>query len=318
MSGKKDLLGFATQAYTSGSRDKIRSGNGFQSIDLEPESMRLTNFGRRRQTALSDYTKEVKSQAFGIMGQEDTAERELKMKEEAEKKSMKKQIMNSILMLIGSAVVGYGASKMASSFAASKATGGSFGANLTSGLSGIFTQKPTAGAAPKTPTSMINYGENRYKPNTSIVSSGMSTYIGSSPLNKATGGLISERPGIDTIPTMLSGGEFIMNRAAAQNIGPGPLQAMNAGSSSMITEEKSVELNDKLIKKLDELVGASSESKGNVSISINSTDGKTTSSSQSSAGSTQDRQKFAQNIKDVVLKVIQDEKRLGGQLRRGM
>jgi TP901 family phage tail tape measure protein len=312
LSGQKDWLGFATQAYTSGSKDKIRSGNGFQSIALEPESIRLTNFGRRRQTALSDYTKEVKSQAFGIMGQENTAARELKMKEEAEKKSMKKQIMNSILMLIGSAVVGFGASKLNSSVAAKKATSGSFGSNLLSGLSGIFTKKTT----PETPTSMLNYRENRYEPSpdASLFPFGNIDAL----TKRATGGLISEKPGIDTIPTMLSGGEFVMNRAAAQNIGAGPLQAMNAGASSMITEEKSVELNDKLIKKLDELVGASSESKGNVSISINSTDGRTTSSSQTNDGSPDSRQKLAQNIKDVVLKVIQDEKRLGGQLRRGM
>lgn len=109
-----------------------------------------------------------------------------------------------------------------------------------------------------------------------------------------------------------------MNRAATQNIGQGPLQAMNAGASSMMSEEKSTELNDKLIKKLDEIVGASSGSKGDVSININSTDGKTTSSSQTNNGTTEDRQRLAQNIKDVVLKVIQDEKRLGGQLRRGM
>jgi hypothetical protein len=241
---------------------------------------------------------------------------------------MKKQIMNSILMLIGSAVVGYGASKMASSFAASKATGGSFGANLTSGLSGIFTKKPTAETIPKTPTSIKDFRVDNYESKSSSsfgfdmpYSSGQNNdflLAGGPPPNRATGGLISERPGIDTIPTMLSGGEFVMNRAAAQNIGAGPLQAMNAGASSMITEEKSVELNDKLIKKLDELVGASSESKGNVSININSTDGRTTSSSQTNDGSPDSRQKLAQNIKDVVLKVIQDEKRLGGQLRRGM
>jgi len=235
--------------------------------------------------------------------------------------------MNSILLLIGSAVVGFGASKLNSSVAAKKATSGSFGSNLLSGLSGIFSKKTT----PETPTSIIDSGTNRYEP-PSLSPTGIidtTKQRASYPMTPfsddwrdasrvATGGLISERPGIDTIPTILSGGEFVMNRAAAQNIGAGPLQAMNAGASSMITEEKSVELNDKLIKKLDELVGASSESKGNVSININSTDGRTTSSSQTNDGSPDNRQKLAQNIKDVVLKVIQDEKRLGGQLRRGM
>jgi TP901 family phage tail tape measure protein len=130
---------------------------------------------------------------------------------------------------------------------------------------------------------------------------------------KATGGSIPFKSGIDTVPAMLSGGEFIMNRSAAQNIGAGNLQALNAGAGTIVTEEKTEELNEKLIAKLDELIEASG---GASSITIN-VEGSTGAATQSTNGNpTDQRQQMARQIKDAVLKILQDEKRLGGQLRR--
>jgi hypothetical protein len=54
---------------------------------------------------------------------------------------------------------------------------------------------------------------------------------------------------------MLSGGEFVMNRSAVQSIGAPNLQSMNAGGTSITSEETSKELNEKLLAKLDELIG---------------------------------------------------------------
>lgn len=130
---------------------------------------------------------------------------------------------------------------------------------------------------------------------------------------RATGGSIRSTSGVDTIPTMLSGGEFIMNKSAARNIGAGNLEAMNAGAKSIVTEEKSEELNDKLIAKIDELIGASSEGGGSITINIES-NGKSDQTNEGQA--TEAKQQLARQVKDAVLKVIQDEKRLGGQLRR--
>jgi hypothetical protein len=129
----------------------------------------------------------------------------------------------------------------------------------------------------------------------------------------ATGGSIPFKGGIDTVPAMLSGGEFVMNRSAAQNIGAGNLQALNAGAGTIVTEEKTEELNEKLISKLDELIEASG---GASSITIN-VEGSTGAATQSTNGNpTDQRQQMARQIKDAVLKILQDEKRLGGQLRR--
>lgn len=135
------------------------------------------------------------------------------------------------------------------------------------------------------------------------------------PIPKAVGGMIPARSGIDTVSTMLTGGEFVMNRAAAQNIGAGNLQSLNSGAKSLPTEEKSEELNDRLISKLDELIEASGAA-GNITINVEGGSGK--SSETSDGNSAEGKQQLARQIRDAVLKVIQDEKRLGGQLRRGM
>ena len=103
-----------------------------------------------------------------------------------------------------------------------------------------------------------------------------------------------------------------MNRAAAQNIGSGNLQALNSGARSLPTEEKSEELNDRLIAKLDELIEASG-SGSNITINVESS-GQTTQSTEGNPAEA--KQQLARQIRDAVLKVIQEEKRLGGQLRR--
>jgi hypothetical protein len=72
-------------------------------------------------------------------------------------------------------------------------------------------------------------------------------------------------------------------------------------------------LNEKLIAKLDELIEASSAA-GNITINVDGSTGK--SSQTTDGGASEQKQQLARQIKDVVLKVIQDEKRLGGSLRK--
>lgn len=136
------------------------------------------------------------------------------------------------------------------------------------------------------------------------------------PVNRATGGLIPNTSGTDTVPAMLSGGEFVMNRAATQNIGVGALQSLNTGNT---LDGASSENTDKIISKLEELITAVKESMtGNISVNVSS-DGQ--SSKENSGGSSQSSTESQQNaaltkkIKDAVVQVIQQEKRLGGTLR---
>jgi hypothetical protein len=131
-------------------------------------------------------------------------------------------------------------------------------------------------------------------------------------IKNATGGMIPSTSGIDTVPAMLSGGEFVMNRSAVQGIGASNLQSMNSGGTSITSEETSKELNEKLLAKLDELIGASG-STGNITINV-APSGQT--SQENSQDPSASRQQLARQIKDAVLQIINDEKRIGGTLRR--
>ena len=129
---------------------------------------------------------------------------------------------------------------------------------------------------------------------------------------KATGGRVRDAAGIDSVPTMLSGGEFVVNSAAANRIGQSSLDRINSGDVS----ETSGSNNTELIEKVDELITATKESSGEINITVNG-DG---SESNSSNGVSDEDEKLnlAQMIKSQVLMVINDEKRMGGRLRGGV
>lgn len=134
-------------------------------------------------------------------------------------------------------------------------------------------------------------------------------------VRRATGGTIPSTSGIDTVPAMLSGGEFVMNRSAVQSIGAPNLQSMNAGGTSITSEETSKELNEKLLAKLDELIKVSdSSAAGNITINVAPSGRESQESGSQDASAS--RQQLARQIKDAVLQVINDEKRIGGSLRR--
>ena len=122
---------------------------------------------------------------------------------------------------------------------------------------------------------------------------------------KATGGAVPYSAGIDSVPTMLSGGEFVMNAGATQTLGAGNLAALNAGGGIGGGGGGAI------VGKLDELNETIASSNTEINITVNS-DG-TENTNETNAP---DQQRgLAVKIKDVVRQVIQDEKRLGGSLR---
>ena len=122
---------------------------------------------------------------------------------------------------------------------------------------------------------------------------------------KATGGAVPYSAGIDSVPTMLSGGEFVMNAAATQTLGAGNLAALNAGGGIGGGGGGAI------VGKLDELNETIASSNTEINITVNS-DG----TENTNAADAPDQQRgLAVKIKDVVRQVIEDEKRLGGSLR---
>ena len=378
--GRQNLLDFATQAYTSGQYDVIQGGENYASINLEGESMRLTNWGRMNNPQ-AESIRAAKEQAFGLYEQDVRAEEERKRQEEElkkQRKAMIKQMAIQLAMTVASSAAGsmgqgakagwgQAASQQGATFGSKLGgafKGSIFGAqvggsgpnvgglgNWMSGVGNLFSgnfkeagnyfklsQMSNAGqlqqafaSSAEGKTSFAPFLQNQgYIPKANIAgmpiggmqqsqgSNGIMNWVSSLFGNKrATGGVIPPTSGIDTVPAMLSGGEFVMNRAASQNIGAGNLQSLNSGAGSLPTEEKTEELNDKLIAKLDELIVVMTEggNAGSVTINVDS-NGKSTQ--ETSGETSESRDKLAKQIKDTVMKVIEQEKRLGGKLRRGL
>ena len=122
------------------------------------------------------------------------------------------------------------------------------------------------------------------------------------PLNRPMGGMIpymaggggvGYAAGVDTVPAMLSGGEFVMNAAATSRIGASNLQALNSGASMG--------------------GGSTSITKGdtNINIVVNS-NGSVNQNASADAGAAD--KGLAVRLKDAVKGVLAEETRLGGML----
>lgn len=137
----------------------------------------------------------------------------------------------------------------------------------------------------------------------------------SNPRFAASGGYIPDAAGIDTVPAMLNGGEFVMNSAATQRLGSSNLERLNSGSFEGVEGDSNT--NEKIIDKLDELIEETKKSIGDVSVTVN---GSSEEEGSSNNGETEEEtrvrnKEFASRLKREVLKIIEDQKRVGGTLR---
>jgi predicted chitinase len=340
--GKNDLLSFATQSTTSGANDIIMNQNKLSYVSLEPESGRLTVKGRMESPEAAAIQKD-KGEAFSLylqqLGQEEQAEKDYK----AQKKAFKKQLVNALIGTVATAGIkaiagpalsgfqagmGQAASQGLTGFQALGSgfqgiwSGGNFAGTQIGGLSNFFSgNNQLANIGTVSQLSSL-YQSNPNSNLGKLLASNASNYISNItvpkaiPVNRATGGLIPNTSGTDTVPAMLSGGEFVMNRAATQNIGVGALQSLNTGNT---LEGGSTESTDKIVSKLDELITAIKENMtGNVSVNVSS-DGQSNKENTGGTGdSSSESQKNAaltKKIREAVVQVIQQEKRLGGTLR---
>jgi TP901 family phage tail tape measure protein len=204
----------------------------------------------------------------------------------------------------------------------STSKGGGLWGSISKGLSNIFssTADPNQGYNPTnpvygTPSGDPEGGDFDNLPNlapregTASVTTPLLPKLDTMTFHRrATGGLIPASGGVDTVPAMLSGGEFVMNAAATKNIGADNLQSLNSGSGSSDNSE--------LVSKLDELIIATGASKsmGDINITINGSAG--TESKEEGKDSSDRQRDLSEKIKTVVKQVIADEQRLGGQLRK--
>lgn len=334
ITGKNDLLDFATQTATSGSKDRISNlGNGAAIAALEPESLRLSNFARFGDSPIIQATQDAKDQAFGLYIDQINNEKEYQkfLDDQAKaKKEAKKQLWTSIAIAAIGSAVSYGASSYGASSAAKKSTTAKSSGNTqryydTAGSlvqaagSSIPAQQSVPSSAIKTssdgfynPYPVSNSLPQSIAPVQGFYTNPLLPKINVNGQYRNAGGYVGGNG--DSVPTNLSNKEFVLNSSAAQKIGDKNLYALNNGG----TPSSGGGSDEKIIAKLDELIqktiGASNVT---VNVSMDSS-GKDTSSSNQSSG--EDNQKdsrgLTQKLKNAVVGILREEQRPGGVLAK--
>jgi hypothetical protein len=287
--GGANLMSFATQTPLAMGRDDLRGYGAF----LGSESARMTGFGRRNNPAFQK-VQSAKLQAFQLAGQEIAARQQA---------SDQKVSLGSMLASAAiSTLVGYGATQLGSTMGLGSGMSKLIGSSAGNYAGMLTTGAPSSGGAFGAAATEDGAFTNIFSPDPTRYGAGGYKFT-------ATGGAIPRTSGVDTVPAMLSGGEFVMNAAATQNIGAANLQALNSGSTGLND-------NSDLVLKLDELIRATEDSQtaGNISITVNGSNGS--ESSVGGQGASEEQRNLSEKIKSAVKQVIADEKRLGGQLRR--
>ena len=286
ITGKSDLFNFATQGFTMGGYDKMAGGSGFASIALEPLSARMTRFGIANSPA-AQREKASQQQALGLYFQQLDKEKQLEEQRKQQKGALKGAIMSAIVSGALMGITG-GMGKGKKAMGAGDPRGADFTKPANFKLTDLFTGR-----------------RNQFGGSTDVYGNpGVLPLKNNNLMMAATGGSVPYAAGVDTVPAMLSGGEFVMNAAATQNIGRGNLAALNSGARGG---------NGEVVGKLDELIEVSGGSGETViNITVNSDGSETEDGGQGE----EQKRTLAMRIKDTVKQVIEDEKRLGGSLRQ--
>jgi TP901 family phage tail tape measure protein len=113
----------------------------------------------------------------------------------------------------------------------------------------------------------------------------------------------------DSIPALLSGGEYIVNSKAVRKYGVGGLNRINSGVARF---QDGGLVGD--VAKTNANTESSTSNNVSVNITVNATDGKAQNEQSSADGGDDKNRALGNKIKEVVLQVITNEQRTGGLL----
>ena len=332
ISGYKDLTAFAKQTTTSGATDVLTGGATTAFASLEDQSSKLSAYALMNEDdTINQEIRSAQEQAMNII-----AEREAYRT--AERKAFQKQLVGTV-------------ASAALSFGIGKATGALFGPKSGVGVPNLgfnsadVASKITQPAIP-TPnmlsapikTTSTSFGDfmsparaqapsyssllSMFQPQGQYpVLQGSSPFAMPRPPGRAYGGVVKRYNAgggpTDDIPALLMGGEYVMNRQATKKYGRQFFDSINQGRAPRFADGGNVSTAE---PSFAEKAASSSDSKAtgatNVSININVTGG--TSDTQTQGDTKQggvDYKKMSEQIKQVVIQTINEEKRLGGSLR---
>ena len=292
ISGYGDLTRFAKQTTTSGATDVIMGGGSSAFINLEDQSARLSRFGLLNEDTINQEIRAAQEQGLGLI-------REREAYRTAQRKAFQKQIVSTV----ASAVLSYGVDKLIGK-------GAGFTPSVPSGSSEI-------------PVGLKGASPLSVSPNIAKRGIPMVTIGPISPRRDAYGGLMRRYAAggpTDDIPALLMGGEYVMSRQSTRKYGKQFFDAMNQGRAprfaegGMVGGANGTELGDKFDKLSTKLETTAAS---NISININVTNGGATETQ--TQGDTNrggiDYKKMGDQIRQVVIQTINEEKRLGGSLR---
>ena len=210
-----------------------------------------------------------------------------------ERQQKRAQLVSSIVGMAGSMFMGAGISRMGTPTITN--TGGAFGAGQAkSGFKGLYSK----GLNPFKRVTSDNL------PATIMLPSNMAQKGGLIGYN--SGGFIPHGSRLnDTIPAMLTGGEYVMNNKAVKKYGLGTMNSMNFGSYQGGGTANSNTTNNR-----------TNNNSTNVSVNIDRS-GNAVYGSDTTSYEQQDiviSKKMAREISGIVLKNISNEKRYGGEL----
>jgi hypothetical protein len=121
---------------------------------------------------------------------------------------------------------------------------------------------------------------------------------------------------VDNIPAMLTGGEFVVNAGAVKKYGSNTLQYMNRGG--MIGDQKFVPGDQNGSSKKSQAESSTNNNTVNISVNMGNGGGLPTVSEDASGtapNTANGGRELGRKIRDAVLHVIDQEKRIGGKLR---
>jgi hypothetical protein len=344
ITGKNQLLAFAGQSFTGGQYDQIGvSGMSGASVNLESESARLTAFGREN-SPMFERVQQAKEEAFNVylnqLKQEQQYREQKKQIAEAEK-ARKKQLTTAIVSAVVSSALSYAGSAFGTGAENAVAEAGAqagkpltglqkFTTGFTGGLKNLGAAILPGGAKPtfelndyaKANRFMNSVGfNNNFKPDYSGGTFRTGSYEynpsqkGFGRVAKASGGMIIGGSGIrDDVPAMLTGGEFVLNNRATRKLGVENLNRLNSGDVGGSSGNSGQQVSEAIISKLDELIQTTRESsKDNVVVNVSGMEGGEKRSDENKSVADRELQR---KIRDAVLAVLAQEKRLGGSLNK--
>ena len=282
--GKENLLKFAQQEFTSGATDVIGSTGSGAFINLEDQSTRLTQFGRFRDSPARRALKAAQNQALDLYNARMAEEERARQANKARSERFKGAVIGSFVS--AGLQIGVGA-----------AVKSIFQPRLPGQEAGRF------GEAGST-TSREAFKTDFDNPN----------YYGAADFkNKANGGEITSNTN-----ALLMGGEYILSSKAANSLGrqvlddinnmrTPPMMMANGGAVGSVASSSSAGSSS---------AGSSSADVGGVNIEINMNDSGSAevNASTGGGGKQNEAKEFAKKVKEVVVGVIAEEKRVSGSL----